>query len=125
VFKGKKEELSGMVCDFGKFGWLAKILEEYDHALVLQKSDTLLEYLLKGIEDDKIDPLRLVIIDGPPTAENICERIATAIDVALSKYTRKMGSLFLYSVTFEETEGNAVIHHPLWPELREVKVEKV
>jgi 6-pyruvoyltetrahydropterin/6-carboxytetrahydropterin synthase len=113
VFDGQINPSTGMIIDFGEFVWLGCIIEEFDHALVLQKSDRLLHYLLAGIDENKIGPLRLVTLDGPPTAENICLFIWTTIKSNqgyqdLHKKLWNDTGFELHSVTFEETEGNAV-----------------
>lgn len=110
VFTGNVDIKTGMVCDFGEFKWLQKIVDEFDHTLVLQKADLLLEYLLIGIDDNKIPPLDIVIFDGPPTAENICKYIVRKIQnigeyLILHKHSC---CLTLKSVKFEETKGNFI-----------------
>ena len=106
VFDGQVDGKTGMVKDFGDFGWLSDLISMYDHSLVLMKGDKLLDYLLEGIQDKRVDPLRIVQMPGPPTAENLAEEIFRLIVINDAVY-RKSG-LNLVSVRFEETVGNAV-----------------
>lgn len=108
VFEGPIGLYSGMVVDFGNFKWLEKIVEELDHTLILQKGDCYVEYLLRGAEDHKITPIRLVTIDGPPTAENICVYLVEKIRIYLKGLKIDSPEFVLCSVAFEETKGNTI-----------------
>lgn len=99
---------TGMVVDFGKFGWLKKIVDELDHTLILQKSDQYVDFLLIGAEDHKVDPIRLVVTEGPPTAENICVYLVEKIEKYLRGLKINSPEFVLCSVSFEETKGNTI-----------------
>lgn len=107
VFDGQISPDDGMVYDFGHFGWLIDIVNRYDHALVLMQGDPLLDWLLKGIEEEKIPPLDLVQMPVVPTAENLAYEIYQLI--VRDAGFRKSG-LSVVSVSFEETPGNVATY---------------
>jgi len=109
VFEGTVDNKTGMVVDFGEFSWLKKIIEEFDHALILMKTDKLCDYLLKGVDEGLIDPLSIIIMEGSPTAENILMYIMNKIleNPDFRLLNKNSNYFVLWSVTFEETVGNA------------------
>ena len=102
TFSGVVHQDSGMVMDFGDFGWLEEIIDSFDHALVLEEDDPWLTVIFTS-EESSIKHTKLVVFDdGPPTAENICEFLQRNIRKA------KPDRLSLEAIIFEETPGNSV-----------------
>jgi len=60
--------IQGMVYDFSDLKSAMKVLDKYDHAMVLQTTDPLLSY---AVAHTILGWGRLIVIDSPPTAENL------------------------------------------------------
>lgn len=111
TFSGLPNKDTGMIVDFKEFGWLKAIVDEFDHALILQAGDPVLDYINAGVHENKIELMRTVVIEGPPTAENLCNILGKAILAYLHEYNKSapMGVfLNLHSLVFYETEKNCV-----------------
>jgi 6-pyruvoyltetrahydropterin/6-carboxytetrahydropterin synthase len=103
VFDGEVTKETGMVVDFGTFEWLKTLVNLLDHSVVLQQTDFLVKQLEPFSE-------RMVRLEGPPTAENLCLFLEDLIlaEMQCVSFTTAHTSLKLMSITFEETEGNSV-----------------
>lgn len=83
---------SGMVVDFGV---LAEVLERdvhdvLDHGFIVDRADTDLLDALAG------HGWKVVIIDGPPTAENLAEWVWYAVSQTMGEWGLAMESVTLY-----------------------------
>jgi 6-pyruvoyltetrahydropterin/6-carboxytetrahydropterin synthase len=107
TFSGLPKKDTGMIVDFKEFGWLKDIIDVLDHATILQVTDPLLDILSAAVSQNKIDDMRLVVVEGPPTAENLCTSLAKSISDSISANSIP-GSFLLHSVSFYETEKNCV-----------------
>jgi 6-pyruvoyltetrahydropterin/6-carboxytetrahydropterin synthase len=86
----------GMVMDFSELKkFVKKVIDKYDHALVLQKDDPFLTNPNIGE--------RIVIMNGPPTAENMAEVVAADIKYALAYHSP---DIHLQCVKVRETTNN-------------------
>lgn len=97
VFSGQLEKETGMIVDFGNFGWLKELVEQFDHSLVLDVDDPLVTTIKSWTE-------RMMLLEGPPTAENMSKYLFISIKTFLE--TNEI-PLVVESVMFEETEGNS------------------
>jgi len=93
---------TGMVLDFGELKKvISNVINEYDHALILNDNDRELIKLLKPMEK-----LKIVKFPGEPTAENMASFFFHAIIGELSKLEKdkKETKFVLKKVTVYETE---------------------
>jgi len=102
-FMGPLNLTTGMIVDFGEFKWLKDIVNLFDHTLVLDENDAILENL-------HFYNLALVKMSGPPTAENIARFLADAIKKKLKELRVGAFDLNLHSISFTETPGNTITH---------------
>jgi 6-pyruvoyltetrahydropterin/6-carboxytetrahydropterin synthase len=102
ILSGDVDLDTGMVFDFGHFGWLKEIVDQLDHSFVLQAFDPMLDFVGKYVD-------RIIVLSGPPTAETFSRWLADCIIKFLSTESINF-PLRLISVTFEETEGNSVTY---------------
>lgn len=117
TFEGPVMDDTGMVRDFGDLKWAEEIVNELDHALILQQNDPLIA-VLEQFNDDKERPLprdaaaQLVLVNGKPTAERLCLWIQDRIHQHLIHEkisSTSTHSLQVVKVEFEETRGNTAI----------------
>lgn len=92
-YGGEVTDETGMVMDFTIFKDKVKqVLNAYDHACILNNKDVKLINFLKE------EKFRLVLVDGEPTSENLCNRIYWEL--------RKVGLDAITKITIYETERN-------------------
>lgn len=103
-FMGSLNLNTGMIADFGDFNWLKDIVNVFDHTLVLAKDDI----FLKSLEESY--GFALVVMSGPPTAENIARFLADEINKQLQQLRVGSFDLNLHSISFTETPGNTITY---------------
>ena len=98
--RGKVNEISGMVTDFGPLkAALKKFLDDtYDHTMILEQWD-------KYVEIFREDEQRLIVLATPPTTEIIAARMRTWIQCILDK---EFNWLSIISLKLEETPSNII-----------------
>lgn len=105
---GAVEEETGMVIDFGYMGWLKDIVMQFDHATALDVADPLCDILVDAYDEGRLERMRIVLMEGPPTAENFCSYLAGKIQGELHDSWDGTG-LRLKSISFQETLGNRAV----------------
>lgn len=96
---------AGMVMDFSDLKHLVySELDQFDHALVLQKNDPLLNI------DPKISE-RIIIMTSAPTAEFMAKYVGESILFQMQQHDH-MKELFLVSVSCKETSNNEATYIP-------------
>ena len=106
TLEGVIDKISGMVMDFGDIKTLIEpIINVYDHAVVLNKEDPLVEALLKAFATD------VIVLCGEPTAENLAKTIAIDTIKVLKQVEPKLvrHPVTVCRVAFYETADNYAI----------------
>lgn len=107
------------VVDFGDLKWLKAWLEErFDHTLVLNQDDPMLEFLKNVLVNTFLDPshtdqkCELAKITCVPNcgAEGLAAYLYREINCEL--FVRYQGRVFLHSVSVEEDEKNSAAYSP-------------
>ena len=107
--EGPIDVKTGMIIDFGALGWLKDIVMKFDHATALDKEDPLYKLLNKSQNVGELPHLNIIPMDGPPTAENFCSYLEEKIKWSLTFYKERFKSIFLKSISFQETLGNRAV----------------
>lgn len=113
---GPVDDDSGMIRDFGDLKWLGEIVNELDHALVLEDADPLI-LVLQAFNNDPERPLprdpvaQILTVPSKPTAENLCRWLQQRIHRYLihEKHPVPTHTIEVMRVEFEETRGNSAI----------------
>jgi 6-pyruvoyltetrahydropterin/6-carboxytetrahydropterin synthase len=106
TFSGSVKE-DGMIIDFGTFGWLEKLVGLFDHTILLQEGDPILDLLFPEDKGEFFD-LNFVSFKNPPTAEVIVEDLVTLIENDGIYSSMDRNALRLVRIDFAETPGNVV-----------------
>ncbi len=107
TFKGSVKK-DGMIIDFGTFKWLEEIVSMFDHTVLLQEDDPMLDLLFPESDNCIFMGLRFVSFRDPPTAETIVEDIVSLIENNDTYFSMDRKDLDLVRVDFAETPGNVV-----------------
>jgi len=81
TFASDKLDLNGFIVDFGKLDFIKEYLEEFDHALVLNKADPKLS-IFRTLEEEKL--CKLVLVDNCG-AEGLALNFLNTLNFKISK----------------------------------------
>lgn len=111
-FASSRKDECGFVIDFGKLKPVKAWFEQFDHALVLNEDDPMLEYFKATLVEPKLDqrlgfkPLARIVEVPDCSCEGLAEYALKAVDIIVQEMTG--GRVHVRRVTcFEDSKNSA------------------
>lgn len=104
IFTANVLDACGFVVDFGSLGWVKDKLNELDHALVLNQSDPLLEYLREVLQDGVQVAAAKIVVVADCSCEGLARHFWECINIRLPK---ERGLRCIMVTVYEDSKNSA------------------